>query len=147
MARARIIRAKTGLANIYRRWYTQMAGALPDTVTGPVLGLGSGGGFLEEFIPGLITSEILRVPGVDLFADGQCLPFRDQVLRAIVMLDVMHHLPRVAHFFSEAQRCVKPGGVIVMMEPWVTAWSTIVFRFLHQEPFDPKASRWHFSAS
>jgi len=147
MARARTIRAKAGLTDIYRRWYTEMAGALPDTVAGPVLELGSGGGFLKEFIPGLITSEILQVPGVDLTADGQCLPFRDQALRAIVMLDVMHHLPRVEYFFSEAQRCVKPGGVIVMVEPWVTAWSTIVFRFLHQEPFDPKASRWHFSAS
>jgi len=147
MARARIIRGKTGLESIYRRWYLQMARALPETVSGPVLELGSGGGFLKEFIPGLITSEILQVPGVDLCTDGQCLPFRDQALGAIVMLDVMHHLPRVEHFFNEAQRCVKPGGVIVMLEPWVTAWSTIVFRFLHQEPFDPRAPRWQFPAS
>jgi len=144
MARARIIRSKPGLADIYRRWYVDVAEALPKTVSGPVFELGSGGGFLQEFIPGLITSEVLRIPGVDLVADGQCLPFRDQALRAIVMLDVMHHLPRVEHFFNEAQRCVKPGGVIVMVEPWVTGWSKIVYRYLHQEPFIPESDQWHF---
>jgi len=144
VARSRIIRAKPVLVDIYRRWYADIAGELPEAVSGPVFELGSGGGFMQEIIPGLITSEVLRIPGVDLVADGQCLPLRDKVLRAIVMLDVMHHLPRVEHFFNEAQRCVKPGGVIVMVEPWVTAWSKLVYRYLHQEPFRPDSAQWHF---
>jgi len=44
----------------------------------------------------------------------------DGSLRAIVMTDVLHHIPNVESFFAEAARCVRPGGVIVMIEPWLT---------------------------
>jgi hypothetical protein len=33
-----------------------------------------------------------------------------------------------------------------MIEPWVTVWSTLVYRFLHHEPFCPKAVAWEFPA-
>lgn len=144
IARARIVREKPSLEIIYKSWYASIAEALPVSVSGPVLELGSGGGFLKDFIPDLITSEVLAVPGVDLVADGQRLPFQNKSLCAIVMLDVLHHLPEVRHFFSEAQRCVKPGGVVAMVEPWVTGWSKIVYHYLHQEPFKPGAKEWHF---
>ena len=146
IVRAKIVREKPYLKKIYAKWYASIAAALPGYIEGPVLELGSGGGFLGEFIPGLITSELFQVPGVDLVADGQRLPFQDRALRAIVMLDVLHHLPKVNRFFEEAQRCVKPGGVVVMVEPWVTPWSKIVYRYLHQEPFRPHAAGWHFPA-
>jgi SAM-dependent methyltransferase len=144
IVRAKIVREKPYLEKIYANWYASIAAALPAFVEGPVLELGSGGGFLDESIPGLITSEVFQVPGVDLVADGQRLPFQDQTLRAIVMLDVLHHLPKVKRFFLEAQRCIKPGGVVVMVEPWLTSWSKIVYRYLHQEPFRPEAKGWHF---
>lgn len=144
IVRARIVREKASLKKIYMEWYASMAAALPGRVSGPVLEIGSAGGFLNEFIPGLITSEIFRVPDVTMVADGQKLPVKDGALRAIVLLDVLHHLPAVSNFFSEAQRCVKPGGVIIMVEPWVTCWSKLIYRYLHQEPFDPYAGDWHF---
>jgi len=76
--------------------------------------------------------------------DGQQLPFVDKALRGIVMTNVLHHLPRSRSFFSEAARCVRPGGVIVMIEPWVTSWSRVVYSHLHHEPFDPESPVWEF---
>jgi SAM-dependent methyltransferase len=144
--RAEIVRRKPQLEKIYRSWYASLACALPQKVTGPVLELGCGGGFLREFIDRLIASEVFLVPGANLVLDGQRLPFGDLSLRAIVMLDVLHHIPKVERFLTEAGRCVKPGGVVAMIEPWVTRVSKLVYRYLHQEPFQDGACSWQFPA-
>ena len=60
---------------------------------------------------------------------------------------VLHHLPRVRLFFSEATRCVRSGGVVVMIEPWVTPWSRFVYTRLHHEPFHPEAPSWELPTS
>ena len=77
--------------------------------------------------------------GVDIVLDGLMLPLAGGVLRGIVMVDVLHHIPQPRRFFTEAARCVRPGGVIAMVEPWVTAWSKLIYGKLHHEPFRPEA--------
>lgn len=144
--RLRIIQEKAFLKKFYQQCYLDLAGSLPVDVGGPVLELGSGGGFLKDYIPGLMTSEILSIAGVDVQLDGLKLPFKRATLRGIVMFDVFHHLPDVTSFLTAAADCVKPGGTIIMIEPWNTAWSRLIFRFLHHEPFLPDSPDWHFSA-
>ncbi len=142
--RRRIIRENKFLQRIYHEWYRGVARALPTDTEGAVLELGAGAGFLHEFIPDLIASEIFECSDLDVVLDGLALPFADSSLRAIVMTDVMHHLPRPRQFFTEAARCVGDGGRIVMIEPWVTAWSRLIYSRLHHEPFQPKATIWEF---
>ncbi len=31
-----------------------------------------------------------------------------------------------------------------MIEPWVTPWSRIIYKYLHHEPFDPHETEWCF---
>ncbi len=139
--RLQILREKRFLRKLYLEWYGDIAASLP-TGEGGVLELGSGAGFLREVVPDLITSDIQRVPGVDLVADAMALPFGDGALRAIVMTNLLHHLSDVERFLGEAARCVRLGGVVSMIEPWVTPWSRVVYSRLHHEPFDPTASTW-----
>ena len=139
--RQRIIRDKRFLCQIYGEWYNAIAATLPDG-PGAVLELGSGGGFMREVVAGLVTSERFPAPGVSVVLDGLCLPFRDRSLRGIVMTNVLHHLTDPRLFFGEAARCVKPGGVVSMIEPWSTPWSRIIYRYLHHEPFEPDAQSW-----
>ena len=108
--------------------------------------IGSGAGFFQEIVPNLITSELFPVPGIDRVSDAKNLPFNDDELDCIVMTDVLHHIPDVCKFFQEATRCVKPGGCIVMIEPWNTPWAQWFFQNLHSEPFDPDAG-WTFPSS
>ena len=144
--RRKLIRAKPFLLRIYREWYGWIVSRLPE-MEGRVVELGAGAGFLGEAIPGLLPSEVFFCPGVAVVADGQQLPFANASLRAIVFTDVLHHLPHVRHFFAEAARCVRPGGRLVMVEPWMSAWSSLVYTHLHNERFDPRTPTWEFPTS
>jgi SAM-dependent methyltransferase len=141
--RRSIIREKPFLRQVYEEWYAAIVANLPPC-DGPVLELGSGAGFLRDYVAGLITSDVFPLPGVSAVLDAHSLPFADASLRAIVMTNVLHHLPRPRRFFAEAARCVKPGGRMIMIEPWVTPWSKLIFQEFHHEPFDPDAAHWDF---
>ncbi|MFO0874323.1 MAG: methyltransferase domain-containing protein [Phycisphaerales bacterium] len=171
--RREIVRGKPFLRKIYEEWYRLIAERVPKPVTGgsvdtattvagttaasgrddedtmadAALELGSGAGFLDEFVPRLVTSDVFAVPGVARVIDARELPFRDASLRAIAMTNVFHHIPQVERFLDEAQRCLRPGGRLVMIEPWVTWWSRVVYTRLHHEPFDPAAPDWSFPAT
>lgn len=142
--RREIIRSKPFLCRLYREWYELLAAALPPG-DGQAVELGSGAGFIKEIIPEVITTEVLAIDGVDMLlpADGR-LPFPDRSLRAVLMTDVLHHISEPRRFFTEAGRAVRPGGVIAMVEPWVTPWSSLIYRRLHAEPFRPEAETWEF---
>ncbi|MGO9567094.1 MAG: class I SAM-dependent methyltransferase [Desulfomonilaceae bacterium] len=143
VVRRRILQSKGFLRQIYHEWYRRALTALPQT-NGPVLELGSGAGFLRDSFPELITSDILQVKGLSVVLDANEIPFKRASLRAIVMIDVLHHLCRPRRFLREATRCVKPLGRLVMIEPWVTNWSRLVYSRLHHEPFDPESGEWEF---
>jgi len=138
--RRQVILEKRFLRRIYQEWYSELAASAPSG-EGAVLEIGSGAGFLSDLIPGLITSDVLRCSGVDLVMDALQLPFEDGCLRAILMTNVLHHLPEPRRFFAEAARCVRPGGVVAMIEPWVSSWSRRAYA-LHSEPFLPEAQEW-----
>jgi len=131
------------LRKIYERWYDLLSRALP-AGKGPVLELGSGGGFFSSRYPDVISSEVFYCPHVDVILDGQLLPFAPAGLRAIVLTNVLHHIPNVRAFFREAARCVRPGGVITMIEPWITRWGRFVYVRMHKEPFVLDAPEWEF---
>jgi SAM-dependent methyltransferase len=144
--RKQIISSKPFLKAIYDEWYGMLARNLPGG-EGGVLELGSGAGYCRQFIPELITSEIFECAGASVVADALRLPFASHSLRAIVMTDVLHHMPDVRRFFLEAKRCLRPGGKVLMIEPWVSAWSCFVYKRFHHEPFETEASRWEFAAT
>jgi SAM-dependent methyltransferase len=139
---SQIVREKTFLRKLYTEWYTAINDLMPGRLTGCIVELGSGGGFSKKILPRAITTEILPLPNVDLRLDGVELPFKGNSLKAIFMVDVFHHLPRSEQFLKEAARCVKPGGVLVMIEPWNTPWSRFIYRYFHHEPFDPDSTDW-----
>ncbi len=138
-ARAAIVRRKAFLRHLYEEWYALLSAVQAELPTGPLVELGSGPGFLGEFLPGLVTSEVFYLPSVDLVLSGERLPFADESIAGIFMVDVLHHIPRPARFFAEAQRCLKPGGRVAMIEPWNSTWGRLVWRYLHHEPFEPGA--------
>jgi SAM-dependent methyltransferase len=144
--RKEIIRRKPFLRKIYEEWYQRIAAEVP-AGPGGVLELGTGAGFLKDFLPGLITSDVFAVEGVDLIVDSANLPFEDGSLKAVVMTNVFHHFSDPRRFLDEATRCVRAGGRVIMLEPWNTRWARFIYRRLHHEPFEPAVADWSFDGS
>lgn len=124
---------------VYAFWREQSRALEMD---GPVIELGAGAGFSDEAIPGIVRTDLLAYPGLDQVADAQALPWADASVKALCLLNVLHHLPDPALFLAEAQRVLKPGGLLLLTEPHVGPLSWWVYRFLHHEPLDLRARDW-----
>lgn len=122
--------SKKILKRLYHNWYRIIGSALKP---GSILEIGGGSGNLKEFFPYAISSDILFSPWADAVLDAHYLPFKDAALDNIVLFDVLHHLTDPLHFFFEAQRVLNQNGRIVLMEPYISWVSFLVYRFLHQE--------------
>jgi SAM-dependent methyltransferase len=144
--RRRAIHENPFLYQIYCSWYQLITESIPPGC-GQIVELGSGAGFLCEHIPGLITSEMFFLNGMCILMDGQHMPFADGSLKAIALTNVLHHIPSSRHFFSEAARVIRPGGVISMIEPWGSPWSKLIYTCLHHEPFDSQSVSWEFPSN
>jgi SAM-dependent methyltransferase len=142
--RAGLIREKPLLQRFYRESYDFFSEVSRHAPPGPKLELGSGAGFIKEILPGAITSDVMRIGGIDIYAAAERLPFADQSLAAIFLLNVLHHVPDAESFFGEARRCLKPGGIIAMVEPANTPLARLIYTHFHHEPFLPDASDWRF---
>jgi SAM-dependent methyltransferase len=141
--RVEVIQQKPFLRRIYSEWYQLIRSRIPDGA-GAVLELGSGGGYFRQFVPHIIRSDVFLGSNLDLVTDARHLPFGPNRLKAITMTDVFHHVPKPEAFLREAIDCLRPGGRIIMIEPWVCRWSTLIYRHLHHEPFLPEAESWDF---
>jgi SAM-dependent methyltransferase len=120
----------------YADWYRKISEKLPDKALGPWVELGSGPGFSRDFIPGLMLTDIVKAPWHDRAASAESLPFADDSVGALVLLDVLHHLAAPARFFAEATRVLRPGGRVVLCEPYIGPLSYVPYRFFHEEAVD-----------
>lgn len=141
LAHRDIILNKPFLKKLYEDWYAEFVRGLSHTGKTKVLEIGSGGGFLNEVMPSVTTSDILGLPNVDLVFSAEKLPFQDAELGGIVMLNVFHHIPRPYLFLAEAQRCLVKGGKIIMIEPANSALGRFIYKRFHHEPFDETGGR------
>lgn len=142
-----IILSKPFLKRLYDEWYAAFARHAAEVPPGKKVELGSGGGFLKQWIPDVITSDVLDLPGVvDMKFYGENMPFSDGEVSAIFMTDVFHHIPDSAAFLKEASRVLMKGGRIVMTEPANSTWGRFIYRNFHHEPFEPSGD-WHIPPS
>jgi SAM-dependent methyltransferase len=126
--------ANPALRTLYGRWYAAVRARLPPPALGPWIELGSGPGFARDTIPELELTDLVPAPWHARRADAEALPYDDGSVGALVLFDVLHHVPRPARFFAEATRVLRPGGRIVLCEPYISLASYPVYKLLHEEP-------------
>ncbi len=141
-AHRKLIEGKPFLRRVYAEWGEWLSASIPEG-PGAVLELGAGaGGLLEDRTRGCFSSDLVFSDSLDLVLDGQRLPFAGGALRGVAMTNVFHHLTEPRRFLAEAARCVRPGGAVVMIEPWCTSWSRFLYGNLHHEEIDVQAREW-----
>lgn len=141
-----VLRSKQFLHRIYNDHYQLIKDHLPIPCD-HVVELGSGAGFIEDTIPQAVRSDIVFHPFTQIVLDGIHPPLKNESLDAVVFLDVFHHIPDAFAFLKNIEKTLKPGGRIVMIEPWVSSWSKIIYTRLHHEPLDWETSEWNFEST
>ena len=141
LAHRDIILKKPFLKRLYNDWYLIFIIKSKEIKNGKYLEIGSGGGFLKDVFPEVITSDILILPNVDLIFTAEEIPFKENELASIVMLNVFHHIPKPHLFLKEAQRTLIKGGKIIMTEPANSSLARFIYKRFHHEPFDEKGQR------
>jgi SAM-dependent methyltransferase len=120
----------------YQRWYCRLRKALPARDLGPCIEIGSGPGFAREFIPELALTDVVQAPWHERRVFAEALPFDKGGVGALLLFDVLHHLAAPARFFTEAARVLRPGGRILLVDPYISPVSRWVYRLFHPEPVD-----------
>jgi SAM-dependent methyltransferase len=136
------IRSKAFVRAFYESQCRFFARELESAPPGPRLEIGSGGSLLRSFVPALLTSDIVSLRDIDLVFSAASIPVRDATLSAIVLQNVFHHLEEPRDFLGDVNRCLRPGGKLVMVEPANTGFARFMYQHFHHEPFDPEQPGW-----
>src|SRR3989338_2223639 len=133
----RRIRDNNFLRRLYEDFYLEIKNSgLP---AGTVVELGSGPGFIKKIIPNTITSDVISGPDIDQTFSAAAMPFTSNSIGAFVMFNVFHHLKEPEQALREMERCLMPGGKIVMIERYNSVWGHFVYSHFHYEDFNPMA--------
>ncbi len=102
---------------------------------GRTLEIGSGIGLAHDYIPELVTSDVVATPFVDRAVSAYEIP--SEAWGNIIAFDVLHHLQEPLRFFASAAAALGEGGCIVLAEPAGTPWGRLFYRMFHHEPCLP----------
>lgn len=142
------IRRKPALRMFYLEVYAKYAAVIARCPgEGLVVELGTGGGFSKEVIPEIVTSDTISYDGIDRVVDATQMPFAKCSVRAILMMNVFHHIPDVAAFLKEAARVLIPGGRLFMVDQHPGWIARPILKWVHHEGFDDRVAAWKFQSS
>ena len=119
---------------IYEEWYKKIIDSL-SRVEGRTVELGAGSGNFKEYMPEVISADIDKCDWLDMCFDAHNMPFENDSLANIVMIDVLHHLYNPVQFLNEAHRVLKKEGRVIMLEPFPSPFSLQIYKRFHPEPF------------
>lgn len=108
----------------------------------PSLEIGSGGGFLKEFIPDVITSDVVKSEGIDRIEDAASLLFPDRSLKAIYANGVLHHIKEPELCIKEIRRILVPGGMFVSNEPSTNFFGYFMNKYFNHEYTNKHVKEW-----
>jgi hypothetical protein len=124
----------------YRELYRDQFKCFPDPAALSVLEIGSGTSPLKQFLPNVLTSDVLDLDYLDFVFDCHDIDkfdaIRDESLDVITLTNVLHHLSSPIAFLNRAANKLKRGGKVIATEPFFSLVSTPIFKYLHHEPVE-----------
>jgi len=124
----------------YRELYRDQFKDVPDPSSLSILEVGSGTSPLKQFLPNIITSDVLDLDYLDLVFDCHEIDkldaIKDNSIDVITLTNVLHHLKSPIVFLNHAASKLKSGGKVIATEPFFSALSNLIFKYLHHEAVD-----------
>jgi SAM-dependent methyltransferase len=127
-------REKPLLRDIYRGFHRLIAAHLSRQPDGLIVELGSGIGNIREVIPECICTDLFPNPWIDRVENAYALSFEDNSVSDLILFDVFHHLQYPGAALQEFRRVLKPGGHVIIFDPWISLLGWLVYGLFHQEP-------------
>jgi Methyltransferase domain len=128
----------------YRELYRDQFRDLSNPAALSILEIGSGTSPLKQFLSNVITSDVLDLNYLDLVFDCHEIDkldgIKDHSIDVITLTNVLHHLKCPIAFLNRAALKLKSGGKVIATEPFFSALSTSIFKYLHHEPVDFRIS-------
>jgi SAM-dependent methyltransferase len=146
--RARIHRKKS-LFKLYKHFYQKYLECLDRCEEkGIVVELGSGGGFLKDTANcNVFATDILPYITVDIAMDATRMPFGNNTVKSFFLLNTLHHIPNPKCLFNEIVRCLMHKGRVLIIDQYCGWLSSLIYKYLHHEPFDPFSKNWDFKTT
>jgi SAM-dependent methyltransferase len=69
-------------------------------------------------VPGYVNLDLAVVPGVDVAADAECLPFAGDLFQRVECDAVLEHVRDPARVMAEIARVLAPGGYAHLVTPF-----------------------------
>jgi hypothetical protein len=124
----------------YRELYRDQFKDVPDPSRLSILEVGSGTSPLKQFLSNVVTSDVLDLDYLDLVFDCHEIDkldaIKDNSLDVITLTNVLHHLKSPIVFLNAAAAKLKSRGKIIATEPFFSALSSLIFKYLHHEAVD-----------
>jgi SAM-dependent methyltransferase len=64
-----------------------------------------------------LALDVVPGPGLDVIADGHALPLGDASVAAVLLMEVLEHVPEPARLLGECARVLMPGGHVCLTAP------------------------------
>ncbi len=126
------------LGMVYRDLFDKMLPFMVDGKDGKTIELGSGIGQIKEILPNCITTDMFPNERIDQVESVYDLSFADEELSNVIMLHVFHHLRYPGTALGELYRVIKPGGRVIILEPYISLLGRLVYGPLHHEAIGMK---------
>jgi SAM-dependent methyltransferase len=142
----RILASRPMIRGVFEDFYRRVR-ALDERYFGATEGLrvelGSGSSMLKDYYPDTVTSDIMPAPHLERVLDAMQLDLPDENVRALYGINCFHHFPDPSRFFAEIARVVRPGGGVILIDPYFGALAGLIYANLfREETFDRSGPGW-----
>jgi SAM-dependent methyltransferase len=141
-----LIQTKPALRYFYAKQYAKFGELMKSCPDGRFIEIGSGPGDIKSYLPSVETSDVFQSPWVDRKLNALKMDLEDESVAGIFLLNTFHHIPDVEIFLGEVQRCLKPGGQVLIIDQHVSLLSKWILKYGHHEQFDQHTESWSFQS-
>lgn len=146
LAHRRLLSKRPMIRGVFEEFYRRVRdldNELFGATEGARVELGAGSSMLKDCYPDVVTSDIVPAPHLDLTLDAMNLNLEDQSVRVLYGINCFHHFPDPARFFTEVHRVVRPGGGVILIDPYFGPFASALYTNLfREETFDRGARGW-----
>jgi len=145
-ARIGFEKSNIALGIIYQEWYKLIARNLSE-VDGINIELGCGASFINKINPDIKKTDVFLNSNTDFKLNAMKVGEQfENMISNLILVNVFHHLSNPELFLKSAEKSLKPGGRIIMIEPSNNCWSKFIYKLVGHEKFDTLQVDWKFES-